>query len=123
MPFFQRALNLRSSLRRFRMQGTTVTNFGTVDGSPKPMGSCGNYGSNPTWGEGITVAALAFKPTSTSSKIHIQGSPITVGETKNVADDFRVAVSLRAISFVQTAARHESFSYAVCPDVLARNAQ
>ena len=76
------------------MQGITVTNFGTVDSSPQTMGSCGDFGSDPTWGEGIEVAELLFTPTSGGSQIHIQGSPITVGETSNVADDFRVAVRL-----------------------------
>ena len=76
------------------MQGTTVTNFGTNDASPKSMGGCVSFASDPNWSEGLQVAELAFKPTSEDSQIHIQGSPITVGETKNVADDFRVAVRL-----------------------------
>ena len=75
------------------------------------MGGCGNYGASPNWNEGIAVGELAFKPTSSSSKIHIQGSPITVGETKNVADDFRVAVRLGL--FVKTLVRRESYLQAI----------
>ena len=71
-----------------------ITNFGTYDGAPKPIGGCRSFASTPAWSEGIQVGELSFKPTSSSSKIHIQGSPITVGEVKNVADDFRVAVRL-----------------------------
>ena len=84
-----------------------ITNFGTYDGAPKPIGGCKSYASTPAWSEGIQVGELSFKPTSSSSKIHIQGSPITVGEVKNVADDFRVAVRLGL--FVKTLVRRESY--------------
>ena len=84
-----------------------VTNFGTYDSSPQSIGGCRSFASSPAWSEGIQVGELSFKPTSSSSKIHIQGSPLTVGEVKNVADDFRVAVRLGL--FVKTLVRRESY--------------
>jgi len=62
-----------------------------VAAAPQKMGVTGNFGAVPKINEGVTVHTFSFTPRSASSKILIETPPIPVGETKNVADDFRIA--------------------------------
>ena len=55
------------------------------------MGNTFNVKNAPVKGEGVTVHTFSFTPRSGSSKLLIETPPIPVGETKNVADDFRIA--------------------------------
>lgn len=55
------------------------------------MGNTFNVKNAPVKSEGVTVHTFSFTPRSGSSKLLIETPPIPVGETKNVADDFRIA--------------------------------
>ena len=60
-------------------------------GQSKSMGGNFNVKNAPKISEGVTVHTFSFTPRSGSSKLLIETPPIPVGETKNVADDFRIA--------------------------------
>ena len=64
---------------------------GTVAQQPQSCGVAGNFGAVPKISEGVTLHTFSFQPRSGSSKLLIETPPIPVGETKNVADDFRIA--------------------------------
>ena len=74
-----------------KKQTPACLHAGTVAGSAQSMGSSGSFSSVPKMSEGVQVHAFSFKPLSGSSKLLIETPPIPVGETKNVADDFRIA--------------------------------
>jgi hypothetical protein len=77
-----------------QMKNYKKTNFGTKilrEGS-RSMGPGMSMGSLPTYNAGMELTRMNFQPKSSESYLLIEGPPIPVQETQNVADDFWIAV-------------------------------
>ena len=81
----------RGSSALLQFQSVTSDPWGTMNSDssmgPPFVGASAFASSN-----GIAITSFTFTPKSAQSKLLIEGPPIPVSESQNVADDFRIAI-------------------------------
>jgi hypothetical protein len=78
---------------QIQMKNYKKRNWGTrIAQGSRSMGPSMNMGALPTVNQGMDVTTMEFTPKYGDSYLLIEGPPITVQETRNIADDFWIAV-------------------------------
>ena len=73
----------------------------TVQDSHIALGACsGKFTSLPTEATGYVLMTFAFTPLSSTSKLLVEGPPITIGEIFNKANFFRIAAFHKGVSLL-----------------------
>ena len=73
----------------------------SVQDSPVALGMCsGKFTDLPTESTGYSLITFAFTPQSSTSKLLVEGPPITIGEAANQANFFRIAAFHKGVGLL-----------------------